>query len=107
MPSSLTPTQSNIPVTMRDGVTLYCDIYLPEASGAFPTLLARQPYAPLGGPSPDFWLANGYAYVFQDNRGRNRSEGEFYPFRDDPADTYDTVEWAATQSWCDGNLGLL
>ena len=44
-------------------------------------------------------------------RGRFASDGEFYPFRDDGAginrDGYDTIEWAAAQSWSDGNVGTI
>ena len=34
----------NIPTQMRDGVDLSSDIYLPQASGKFPTVLMRTPY---------------------------------------------------------------
>src|SRR5207245_893308 len=35
------------------------------------------------------------------------SEGEFYPFHQEQADGYDTVEWVAGQPWSDGNVGVL
>ena len=41
-----------------------------------------------------------------DTRGRFSSEGRFEPFHDDAEDGYDTVEWAASQPWCDGNVGI-
>ena len=44
--------------------------------------------------------------VIQDVRGRHMSEGEFYPFRDEENDGFDTVEWCAGQPWSDGNVGM-
>ena len=45
MPESTAITvQSNVAVPMRDGVTLYADIYRPEEPGPFPVLLQRTPY---------------------------------------------------------------
>ena len=44
--------------------------------------------------------------MIQDSRGRHASEGEFYAFRDDIDDGYDTVEWAAAQPWSNGNVGM-
>jgi len=48
----------------------------------------------------------GFAVVIQDTRGRYTSEGEFYAFRDEPLDGYDTVEWAAAQPWSSGKIGM-
>lgn len=42
----------------------------------------------------------------QDTRGRHVSEGAFYPYRDESADGYDTVEWCAAQPWCNGDVGM-
>ena len=47
-----------------------------------------------------------YAVVIQDTRGRYTSEGEFYAFRDDIHDGYDTVEWVASQPWSLGKVGM-
>jgi putative CocE/NonD family hydrolase len=44
--------------------------------------------------------------VIQDCRGTMASEGEFYPYRDEPSDGYDTVEWSASQPWSDGKVGM-
>ena len=35
--------QLNVRIPMRDGVQLSADIYLPQTSGAFPTVLMRTP----------------------------------------------------------------
>ena len=36
--------EANVPARMRDGVTLYADVWRPEAPGRFPILLTRTPY---------------------------------------------------------------
>jgi putative CocE/NonD family hydrolase len=96
---------------MRDGAILYADVYRPEGPGPFATLLQRTPYnktMPLSMLMLDPLKAasNGYAVVVQDTRGRYTSEGEFYAFRDDINDGYDTVEWAASQPWSSGKVGM-
>lgn len=103
--------ESNIPVTMRDGVTLYADIYRPDGDGFYPTILQRTPYdktASIAGSSLDAVRSAkaGFAVVIQDSRGRHASDGEFYAFRDEIDDGYDTVEWAAAQPWSNGKVGM-
>ena len=106
----------DVRMPMRDGTILYADVYLPEREGRFPTLLERTPYnketsseITLG--SPKVYTEHGYAVVIQDVRGRFKSEGEFYPFRDDGwginRDGYDSVEWIAAQDWCAGKVGTI
>ena len=88
-----------VPVPMRDGAILYADVYLPAVEGRHPVLVARTPYSTERYPSVYkealFYARRGYAYVYQDVRGRHQSEGKWQPFRDDIEDGYDTVEWAA------------
>ena len=103
--------ETNVAVPMRDGTILYADIYRPEESGPFPVLLQRTPYdktMPLSLSMLDPLKAarHGYVVVIQDTRGRYTSGGEFYPFRDDLHDGYDTVEWAASQPWSSGKVGM-
>jgi len=45
--------------------------------------------------------------ITQDTRGRYGSEGEFYPFRNESQDGYDTVEWAAALTNSNGQVGML
>jgi len=96
----------DVRVPMRDGVHLSVNLFLPDAEGAFPTILQRMPYGWSGFPDGEYWARRGYAYVMQDCRGRFDSEGEFDPFVDDAQDGYDTLEWLAGQSWCDGHIGM-
>jgi len=96
---------------MRDGTILYADIYRPEGPVPYPVLLQRTPYdktMPLSLHMLDPLKAakRGYAVVIQDTRGRYTSEGEFYAFRDDSHDGYDTVEWVASQPWALGKVGM-
>ena len=99
--------ERNVAVKMRDGVTLRADVYRPGAAGKFPVLLQRTPYDKNWGA--DFGLraaAQGYVTIFEDVRGRYASEGEWYPFRNEPSDGYDTVEWAAALPYSSGKVGM-
>jgi uncharacterized protein len=92
---------------MRDGVTLRADIYRPKAEGKFPVLLVRTPYDKQW--TMNFGLraaARGYVVIAQDVRGRFTSEGEWYPFKNESQDGYDTVEWAATLPYSSGKVGM-
>ena len=103
--------ETDVAVIMRDGVTLHADVYRPDSPGPFPVILERTPYDK-STPGTMIMLdpikaaKRGYAMVIQDTRGRYTSEGEFYCFRDDINDGYDTVEWAASQSWSTGKVGM-
>src|ERR1044071_6872990 len=90
---------NDVPQTMRDGTTLYADVYLPKGDGPFPALLERTPYSKDGSPevrigATTFFPEHGYVLVLQDVRGRFKSEGKFIPFHDDGwgpnRDGYDT-----------------
>lgn len=99
--------ERSVSVKMRDGVTLRADIYRPNTDGKFPVLLQRTPYNKDG--AVDFGLkaaARGYVVVIEDVRGRYASEGEWYTFKNEPNDGYDTVEWAATLPYSNGKVGM-
>ena len=98
--------EPNVMVPMRDGVRLATHVVRPKGEGKHPLVLLRTPYRKNLGPA--FGLARlGYAFAAQDCRGRYDSEGEHYPFRDDPNDAFDTIEWLAKQPWCDGKIGMI
>jgi len=93
---------------MRDGVILRADVYRPDKEDPFPVLLQRTPYGK-GFSNPAFALMaaeRGYAVVIQDTRGRWASDGDGYPFVHEQADGYDSVEWAASQPWASGKVGM-
>ncbi|PON17254.1 hypothetical protein C2W62_14110 [Candidatus Entotheonella serta] len=104
--------EQNIPVPMRDGTILFADVYRPSGGGRYPVLLERLPYGKHKPRYRSFYLEpmravnRGYVVVLQEVRGRHVSEGEFYPYRHEADDGYDTVEWCAAQPWCDGQVGM-
>ena len=99
--------EKNVAMKTRDGVTLRADIYRPAADGKYPTLLERTPYNKDN--AADFArraAARGYLVVVQDVRGRYTSEGEWYPFKNETQDGFDTVEWAAVLPHSNGKVGM-
>ena len=108
-------------VTARAGVRLATDVYRPTSGGPFPVLLERTPYdksAPsrsernVAVATPrsraevaDYFAQHGYAAVYQDCRGRYRSEGRFIKYLSEAEDGYDTLCWLMQQSWCNGRIG--
>src|ERR1700688_4371972 len=99
--------ERNVAMKTRDGVTLYADIFRPNADGQFPVLLQRTPYDKNNDVS--FGLqgaARGYVMIIQDVRGRYRSEGEWYVFKHESEDGYDAVEWAAALPYSNGMVGM-
>jgi putative CocE/NonD family hydrolase len=105
-------TYRAVMIPMRDGVHLQTAIITPtDKPRPLPVLLQRTPYGiPDNAPDalPSAWKelsADGYIFIFQNLRGRFKSEGTFHlsSFVDlkDPkatnetTDAYDTVEWLA------------
>jgi hypothetical protein len=99
-------------IPMRDGVKLFTIIYTPkDASSRYPFLLTRTAYGippygpddyrPVLGPNLEF-TREKYIFVYQDTRGKFKSEGQFVhhvPFvrgagtPNESADTFDTIDW--------------
>lgn len=115
-------------VRVRDGVRLATDVYRPArdgkpVGGAFPVILERTPYdktdasrseLAVGDTEPmsrltvaDYFVRHGYVVVYQDCRGRYKSEGGFTKYLDDAADGFDTVAWIVEQPWCNGKVGTM
>jgi putative CocE/NonD family hydrolase len=106
----------NVPCTLRDGTTLYADIWRPDCPDGeercWPVLLTRLPYnkaEPRIAPQCSFdtlrAVGEGYVVIYQDTRGRFTSEGISALDCDDD-DGYDAVEWAAALPYSDGNVGM-
>jgi hypothetical protein len=58
-------------------------------------------------PNSVDWPAQGYALLRIDGRGSCNSPGLLHPYSAQEAeDNYDAIEWAATQPWSNGNVGL-
>jgi predicted acyl esterase len=99
-------------IPMRDGVRLFTILYVPrDTSRAYPFLLNRDAYGvrpygvenyrPWAGPYLEFSM-EGFIFVYQDVRGRWKSEGEFVHHvpivpgstkPDESTDTFDTIDW--------------
>ncbi len=108
---TLTYSRSEMLIPMRDKIGLNTLIYTPvNARESSPFIILRTPYGVDSYPSPNKnpYLADmaleGYIFVFQDIRGRYKSEGTFEMNRktrdkNDPAsidestDTFDTIDW--------------
>lgn len=112
-PAITTYKKSSYMVPMRDGVKLYTEVLSPEGTTAsLPFLIQRTPY---GAEWPEqYSITNmpylgdmakeGYIFVFQDIRGKFKSEGSFEMNRplyhledpsrtDESTDAWDTVDW--------------
>jgi uncharacterized protein len=104
--------ERNVPARMRDGTVLYADVWRPDATGTFPALITRTPYdknqprnASIAGVDPMRTVGEGYVVIYQDVRGRFSSQGN-WSFEHEFNDGYDSVEWAATLPYSDGNIGM-
>ena len=113
--SKINYTKIEAAIPMRDGIKLFTIIYVPkDGSEKYPFLMERTPYSvsPYEKDTyPDKLGPNGilmrekYIFVYQDVRGRYRSEGvnlEMTPVIenkknnaavDESSDTYDTIDW--------------
>jgi uncharacterized protein len=103
----------DVEMQTRDGVVLRADVYRPDVDEKVPAILVRTPYDKSNHSyrlMPTMAAAKaGFAMVVQDVRGRFASEGDWdlANMHDvEAADGYDAVEWAASQAWCDGAIGM-
>lgn len=103
----------NVPITMRDGVTLYADVYRPDNDEPYPAIVNRTPYLKDGDGAVCGYFKTpvlagcGYNVVIQDVRGTGHSEGICDPAGHQDEDGYDTIEAIAKMPWCDGNVGMM
>jgi len=123
---TLTYSKQEVLIPMRDGVKLNTVIYAPIGiSEPMPFLFLRTPYGVSGTHSPnnDTYISDmameGYIFVFQDIRGRYKSEGTFEMQRlmrdkndpnsiDESTDTYDAIAWLLKNvPDNNGKLGML
>ncbi|HOI10661.1 MAG TPA: CocE/NonD family hydrolase, partial [Myxococcota bacterium] len=91
--------ETSVMVPMSDGVNLYADLVMPDASGGpFPVILARTPYTDLDAQQGmirdalDMIVNLGFATMIQHTRGAGLSEGGGLPFFHDRADGQDTLD---------------
>ncbi|WP_018157774.1 CocE/NonD family hydrolase [Demetria terragena] len=126
--------EKDIPVRLRDGVTIHVDVFRPVGAEPVPAIVAWSPYgkgqgssasvmgvfglvgldngivsglAKFEGPDPAYWCAQGYAICNPDIRGIVDSEGSSVLWdRQEGRDCCDLVEWLAEQQWCTGKVGM-
>ena len=117
--------EQNVPIVMRDGTTLYANLYRPAtlggapAPGSRPTILVQTPYnkdsGSAGGSSSlttlagrlDFVVEHDYNELVVDVRGTGQSGGQWDSFGDaEQRDSMDMVNWIHQQPWDDGLLAL-
>lgn len=123
--------ERDLAVKMRDGVRLYVNVFRPADEKPVPPIIAWSPYgkhAPFDprrflnagltekdtsvytafeAPDPVFWVPGGYAVINVDIRGTWYSEGvAHFLAPEETQDFYDLIEWAGTQPWSNGKVGL-
>jgi predicted acyl esterase len=124
----------DVPVTLRDGVTIHVDVFRPAGAERVPVIVAWSPYgkgqgtsasvmgifgmvgldngvvsglAKFEGPDPAYWCARGYAICNPDIRGVVDSEGDSVVWdRQEGRDCYDLIEWLGVQDWCTGKVAM-
>lgn len=119
---------ADVPITMRDGVTLYADVYRPADAngqpvpGRFPTILNQIIFNKNGAPRLEdgpvvgnvednaegfkpFFVKHGYAQVIVDGRGTGSSEGSFdYIGPEAQRDSMEVARWLVAQPFSDGSF---
>ena len=125
--------ERDVAVQMRDGATIYADVFRPVGGADLPAIVAWSPYGKEGGnqvlgdipfragvpkaavselqkfeaPDPAYWCAHGYAIVNPDSRGAYMSEGDIYFWgKQDAQDGHDLIEWVAAREWSNGKVGM-
>ncbi len=124
--------ERDVAVSLRDDIVVHADVYRPADDRPVPPLLTWGPYGkhadlpvttlyPDGGvapgqlsahtafesPDPVFWVGHGYAVVTVDPPGTWYSDGDAtFVSPEEAAFGYDYVEWAGTQPWSTGKVGL-
>jgi len=125
--------ERNIPVPMRDGIRILVDVYRPDGIAGdrpLPLVIGWSPYGKhnqknslwpaadvregwisgytaFEAPDPAYWCAHGFAILYPDPRGTWFSEGEMHHGGlIESQDCYDLIEWAGSQDWCNGKVGM-
>lgn len=127
--------EHDLGIKVRDGCTLYCDIYRPaNVSEKVPAIVCWSPFGkkhngigmmkrvrwgvgvPDGclsglerfeGPDPAEYCPRGFAIVNVDSRGAGHSDGSIVIMgQQEGEDGHDVIEALAKLDWCNGNIGL-
>ncbi|MBE6032933.1 MAG: CocE/NonD family hydrolase [Clostridiales bacterium] len=126
--------KKDVPIPMRDGVTLYGDLFCPtDESKQYPIILCWTTYGKIDPPNnydvyinraemkeklssgldsfeaaePDYWVKNEFILAVVDARGTTHSEGIMNQSgMAEARDLYDVIEWLGTQEWSNGKVGM-
>jgi len=124
--------ERDVAVPLRDGARIHIDLFRPVDEKPAAPLIGWGPYGKHGhiqyhqtfpnwggdpshyskycafeAPDPAFWVPRGYAIINPDTRGTWHSEGRAtYLSPEEALDFYDLIEWAGTQPWSNGKVGL-
>ncbi len=126
--------EKDIAVTLRDGVTIYVDLFRPVGVTQVPVIVAWSPYGKSQGssrsamgvfalvgldngsvsglqkfeaPDPAYWCTQGYAICNPNARGTDNSEGDSVLWdRQEGRDCHDLIEWLGVQEWCNGKVAM-
>ena len=142
IPKAFTPPTENrdyikreVMIPMRDGKKLYTVIVIPKNAADAPIVLTRTPYnaaaranrmdspkmlstLPL---ADEMFVEHGYIRVYQDIRGKYKSEGDYVVTRpvigplnptkvDHVTDAYDTIDWLVNKAnlpQSNGRVGMI
>jgi uncharacterized protein len=124
--------ERDVTVPLRDGSYLVADVFRPDGSGQFPTIITMGPYSkdihfkdwnktydyarlPERGShmhwetvNPEWWVPQGYVVIRADGRGTGKSPGRIRRLSDEEArDFYDAVEWAGTLAFSNGRVAVM
>src|SRR5437016_8264574 len=116
-------TFQEVMIPVRDGVHLQTAILTPtDKTGPLPILFRRTPYGVPDGPLPTVPTSlkelarDGYIFVFQNLRGRFKSEGVFgltsqvnladSTSTNETTDAYDSIDWLVKHVPNNGNVGM-
>lgn len=128
--------EENVALTLRDGTTIYADVFRPVTGAPAPAVVNWAPYGKGGtgfwqldselfpnrfgiprsrlsglqsweGNDPAYWCRHGYAVVQVDARGVFDSEGDVeFMSSQEGRDEHDAIEAIAALPWCSGRIGL-
>lgn len=103
-------TQKDVFITMRDGTILAADVHIPNGPGPFPVILTQTPYSKNSTGAEhrnEYFIKRGYVHMVIDVRGTGSSQGIWDSFGPmEQQDGKELVEWASSQPWSNGNVGL-
>jgi hypothetical protein len=101
--------ESDVPITMSDGVILSANVYRPDTPGRYPVLLTQTPYNKDGAALAtvnEYLVRRGYAHIVVDVRGTGGSQGSWDSFGpNEQRDGPEVVRWARKQPWSNGKIG--